>query len=78
MTDDRIDKAEQKLAEAHRALARVQGSTGVVVTESKLELVIDAVSLLAAELRGIRGETAKDEDVVMGSGIQVFDSTPPA
>lgn len=51
---DRIAQATEKLDEAHAQLSRVSGTTGTIIVEHKLEAIIDAVRLLADEVRELR------------------------
>jgi hypothetical protein len=71
--NDKLTTVENRLEDVRRQLDRVHGTKGVVVTEPKLEAIIDAILLLTEEVRSVRDvdQTGSDGD------IPVFDETPP-
>jgi len=52
-----VNEISDRIVEIRRSLSRVQGTTGPVITEPKLDAILDVLELLAAEIRELQKPT---------------------
>lgn len=67
---DRLEQAETQISGIHAQLSRAQGTTGTIITEKKLEGILDVLKLIVAEVRDLRNSKAGEDSGIAGGGIQ--------